>query len=65
MKLKRTVWGDYQYLENGKVRYTVGQNYDNRTWNIYEGDDILMGWLDTTDTLREAREWIKNSVGRS
>lgn len=45
----------YQIIENGIVKYTVDQNDMNKTWNLYEGTDVLRGLLETYDTLKELK----------
>ncbi len=58
MKTKRNECGDYEIIINGQLAYTITKG--GAGWNIYEGDDVLKGWLDSADTLKEAKEIINH-----
>lgn len=49
----------YEVIVEGSVVYTIFKNDSNRTWNIFEGGNVLTGHLDTFDTFRECKEAIK------
>lgn len=56
MKLKKEFAGFYTIIKNKKVEFTIVKNDLNNTWNIYEGDNTVSGWIDTAETLKEAKE---------
>jgi len=52
-EIKRNEYGDYEVISGGEIHYTISKG--GTGWNIYEGIDVLRGWLDAFDLLADAK----------
>ena len=58
MGIKRISAGYYEFAKGSVIQYTATKG--GIGWNLYNGDDILRGLIDTYNTLKEIKTKLCN-----
>ncbi len=58
MSIKQISAGYYEFSQCGVIKYTATKG--GTGWNLYKGDDILRGLIDTYNTLKEIKVKLCN-----
>lgn len=58
MRIKRISGGYYEFIQGGVIQYTATKG--GTGWNLYKGNDILRGLIDTYNTLKEIKTKLCN-----